>query len=113
MEKKPINGKIHYNCKWSDGSPPTWEPFENIAENLVEDFHIKFTQKEKKPKLQILSARLESLRYVNYAFKTGMASDTGKLDQRSHCEDMNEQQVHLIYICRRLNIWQSQNLGNF
>jgi hypothetical protein len=47
-----------------------------IAENLVENFHIKFTQKEKKPKLQILSARLESLRYVNYAFKTGMASDT-------------------------------------
>ena len=45
LGKKLINGKLHYKCKWTDGSPPSWEPVENIAEDLVEDFHVTFTQK--------------------------------------------------------------------
>ena len=45
LGKKMMNRKLHYKCKWSAGSPPSWEPVGNIDEKLLEDFHIKFTQK--------------------------------------------------------------------
>ncbi|CAG2224481.1 unnamed protein product [Mytilus edulis] len=50
LGKKTMNGVVHYKCKWKDGSTPTWEPIDNIAENLIEDYHIKFTQQGKRRK---------------------------------------------------------------
>ena len=38
-----INGHVHYNCKWADGSPSSWEP----TEKLIEEFHIRYTQQGK------------------------------------------------------------------
>ncbi|XP_063438465.1 uncharacterized protein LOC134719390 [Mytilus trossulus] len=50
LGKKTMNGVVHYKCKWKDGSTPTWEPIDNIAENLIEDYHIKYTQQGKRRK---------------------------------------------------------------
>ncbi|CAC5362606.1 unnamed protein product [Mytilus coruscus] len=50
LGKKTINGVVHYKCKWKDGSTPTWEPIDSIAENLIEDYHIKYTQQGKRRK---------------------------------------------------------------
>ena len=60
LGRKMINGKLHYKCKWSDGSPPSWEPIANISENLVEDFHIKFTQRGTRRK-----KRRQNYKYFN------------------------------------------------
>ena len=50
LGKKTINGKVHYKCKWTDGSPSTWEPEENITEKLIQEYHIHYTQQGKRRK---------------------------------------------------------------
>ena len=45
-----INGKRHYQVKWKGYSKTTWEPEENIPEELVRDFHIRKTKRYKSTK---------------------------------------------------------------
>ena len=44
LGKKTIKGHVHYKCKWSDGSPSSWEPAENITEKFIEEYHMRYTQ---------------------------------------------------------------------
>ena len=42
-----IDGKRHYQVKWKGYNKMTWEPEENIPDELIQDFHIRKTQRSK------------------------------------------------------------------
>ena len=42
-----IDGKRHYQVKWKGYNKMTWEPEENIPDELIQDFHIRKTKRSK------------------------------------------------------------------
>ncbi|XP_038062328.1 uncharacterized protein LOC119732797 [Patiria miniata] len=42
-----IDGKRHYQVKWKGYTKTTWEPEDNIPDELIQDFHIRKTKRSK------------------------------------------------------------------
>ena len=52
-----INGKRHYQVKWKGYSNTTWEPEDNIPEELIHDFHIRKTKRYRSNKKRTYKRR--------------------------------------------------------
>ena len=50
LKHKRISGKIHYLVEWADGSKPTWEPVSFVTPALIQNYHVRLTQKRAAPK---------------------------------------------------------------
>lgn len=55
-----INGKRHYQVKWKGYSNTTWEPEDNIPEELIHDFHIRKTKRYQSNKKRAYQRRPSS-----------------------------------------------------
>ena len=50
LATKVMNSVRHYRVKWADGTPPSWEPVQNISEALLRAYHVTHTKTGKKRK---------------------------------------------------------------
>eukprot|EP00889_Picochlorum_renovo_P003840 jgi/Picre1/30870/NNA_006229.t1 len=58
-EEKKVRPMVEYLVEWKDGSPDTWEPVTNLADNLLRDFESKWWNAVKKGDEAVMSEMLD------------------------------------------------------
>ena len=54
LRLKRIKGKTHFLVQWEDGSPNTWEPEENILDNVPREYYTTHTRQGKRRRRKVI-----------------------------------------------------------
>lgn len=87
LDKRMVEGKIEFLVKWSDDSEDSWEPIENIGEDLVRDFEegLEYGIAEK-----VLEKRETKETGVEYLVKWADSEDTWEPEENVAAEIIAE-----------------------
>ncbi len=58
-EEKKVRPMVEYLVEWKDGSPDTWEPVTNLADNLLRDFESEWWNAVKKGDEAVMNGMLD------------------------------------------------------